>query len=71
VGDEKGMQKQRTAIAAFRERFKGLQLLLHEEKSLTSSETVYHMHQCFRAAFPENGNLPYAGFNVIFRLTLI
>ena len=62
--DEKGLKKKQAAIDAFRERFSSVKLLIHEEHSLTNSETFYRIHCCFCAAFPEKAHLPFAGFHV-------
>ena len=59
-----GSKKQKAAIAAFRTRFEHVRLLIHEEHSLTSSETLLHMNDCFKAAFPEHAKLPFAGKHV-------
>jgi hypothetical protein len=59
-----GSKKQAAAIVAFRARFEHVRLLIHEEHSLKSSETLLHMNDCFKAAFPEHANLPFAGKHV-------
>jgi hypothetical protein len=66
VSDEKAMKRKQAAINNFRERFSHVKLLIHEEHSLTNSETIYHIHCCFCAAFPEKAHLPFAGFHVTF-----
>ena len=66
VSDEKALKRKQTAINSFHERFSHVKLLIHEEHSLTNSETIYHIHCCFCAAFPEKAHLPFAGFHVIF-----
>ena len=64
TSDEKELKMQATAIQSFRDHFFSVKLLIHEEHSLTNSETIYHMHCCFCKAFPEKKTLPFAGFNV-------
>ena len=57
-------KKQVEAIKVFKTRFEHVRLLIHEEHSLTSSETLLHMNDCFKLAFPELKHLPFAGKHV-------
>jgi hypothetical protein len=64
TSNDRGKLRQTKALEAFRARFANVRLIIFEENSLTPCEDLLHAHECFKLAFPERGDRPFAGCNV-------